>query len=115
MHKTFLKYEKPLLTVMVKNVIPDKAVKEMKTALENGAEAFGIQAENFPREYHTKADFRNIFAAAEDKPIYIPIIDWLTILSWLTMNWLKNLSVLQSLGRHYAMFRAICSANTLMN
>lgn len=71
MHKTFLKYEKPLLTVMVKNVIPDKAVKEMKTALENGAEAFGIQAENFPREYHTKADFRNIFAAAEDKPIYI--------------------------------------------
>lgn len=71
MKKTFLKFDKPLLTVMVKNVIPDKVIVEMKTAIKNGAEAFGIQTENFAEVYHTDSIFSEIFKAAEDKPIYI--------------------------------------------
>ncbi len=72
MNYTFTEYEKPLLTVMVKHTEnPENAIAEIGRANYCGAEAFGIQLENLPREYHTPEIIKNIFSATGDKPIYV--------------------------------------------
>ena len=54
MKYTFTRYEKPLITVMIKQTeTPENAVAEIGRANYCGAEAFGIQMENLPREFHT--------------------------------------------------------------
>lgn len=72
MKPTFLKYEKPLLTVMIKQTQnPDNILAEIKRAHVVGAEAFGIQAEGLPRQYHTEENWKKIFRELCDKPLYI--------------------------------------------
>lgn len=72
MKPSFLNYEKPLLTVMIKQTQnPENIIAEIKRALAVDAEAFGLQAEGLPRQYHTKENFERIFAAMEGKPLYI--------------------------------------------
>lgn len=71
MKPTFLEYEKPLLTAMLKQVTPEGVMKEMEHALEEGAEAFGLQTENFKRTYHKPEVWKEVFAAAQGKPLYV--------------------------------------------
>ncbi len=71
MKPSFLNYDKPLLTVMIKQTQnPDNIKAEMQRAHAAGAEAFGIQLESLPREYHTPEILKQIFADAKDKPVY---------------------------------------------
>ena len=46
-------------------------IDEIGIALRNGAEAFGLQAENFDRKYHKPEIFKDIFNAMDNKPLYI--------------------------------------------
>lgn len=69
---SFVKIEKPLLTVMIKQTQnPDNIIAEIGRALNSDAEAFGIQTEGLPRKYHTEENIKSIFAAANGKPIYV--------------------------------------------
>ena len=70
MKYSFNDYKKPLLTVMIKQTEnPENAIAEIGRANYCGAEAFGIQLENLPREFHTPDNIKNIFSAMGDKPI----------------------------------------------
>lgn len=71
MKKTFLKYDKPPLTVMVQVETPDEAVEIITEALYDGAEAFGIQLCCLKKEYRNEDDIKKIFSACRNKPIYI--------------------------------------------
>lgn len=72
MRKSFLNPEKPLLTVMIKQTQnPEETIAEIGRAHLVGAEAFGIQLENLPREYHKPEIIKEIFSAMGDKPIYV--------------------------------------------
>ena len=72
MKYTFTEYEKPLLTVMIKQTDNSQnAIAEIGRANQCGAEAFGIQLENLPREFHTPENIKKIFSAMGDKPIYV--------------------------------------------
>lgn len=71
MKKTFLSYEKPLLTAMVQEETPEDCIDTITNSLWDGAEAFGIQLENLRREYRNPETLRSIFASCEDKPIYV--------------------------------------------
>ena len=71
MKKTFLKYEKPLLTAMVQGETPEECIDIITNSLWDGAEGFGIQLENLKREYRNPDTLRKIFASCEDKPIYV--------------------------------------------
>lgn len=72
MKKSFVFSNKPIMTVMVKHIgTPKDAVAEIKRGLEAGAEGFGLQLEELPREYHTVENLSRIFSATEDKPVYV--------------------------------------------
>lgn len=72
MNYTFTDYEKPLLTVMIKQTdTPENVIAEIDRANCCGAEAFGIQLENLPREFHTPEIIKKIFSSMGDKPIYV--------------------------------------------
>lgn len=54
MKASFLNYDKPLMTVMIKQTQNDvNCISEIKRALYSKAEAFGIQMESLPRKFHT--------------------------------------------------------------
>ena len=68
---TFLTYEKPLLTCMVQAYTPDR-IKELVTlSLTEGAEAFGMQFEKMRVEYRNKDTYKELFAFAYPKPVYV--------------------------------------------
>ena len=69
--KTFLTYEKPLLTAMVQAETPQECKDIILNSLWDGAEAFGIQLENLKKEYRTPEILKDIFRQCEDKPIYV--------------------------------------------
>lgn len=71
MKPTFLTYEKPLLTVMIQTPSPEDALRRMQCSIPLGAEAFGLQMESFPQEYHTDELYRAILAQAGDLPVYV--------------------------------------------
>lgn len=71
MKATFLHHEQPLLTTMIQKRTPGEIIDTMQKALPAGAEAFGIQIDQLAPAYHTEAVYREIFAAAEGKPIYV--------------------------------------------
>ncbi len=72
MNKSFINAEKPLVTAMIKYTsTPETALAEIAKAHAAGAEAFGIQFESIPRQYHTKDTFARIIDAMGDKPSYV--------------------------------------------
>lgn len=72
MKNSFLNYKKPMLTCMIKHTAsPDECIAEIGRAHTAGAEAFGIQLEGMPREYHKPEIIRRIFEATGDKPLYV--------------------------------------------
>lgn len=70
MQKTFLKYEKPLLTAMVLGDNPDRIKELMDKSLKEGAEAFGIQFESVQPQFRNAQTYRELFTYT-DKPMYV--------------------------------------------
>ena len=68
---TFLTYTKPLLCAMVQERTPEAAICTIMDSLYDGADAFGIQLENFEPEYRNEETLRKIFSHCQGKPIYI--------------------------------------------
>ena len=71
MKRTFLTYDKPLLTCMVQANNPDRIKELVAKALPEGAEAFGMQVCRLKPEYRCEAVYRDIFACTGDKPVYV--------------------------------------------
>lgn len=67
----FLNYEKATLTVMVQANNPDRIKKLMDKSIPEGAEAFGIQFEQLESRYKTNKIYKELFAYAKDKPLYV--------------------------------------------
>lgn len=67
----FLNYEKATLTVMVQADNPTRIKELMDKSVPQGAEAFGIQLEQLESIYRTREVYKDIFAYAKDKPLYV--------------------------------------------
>lgn len=63
--------EKPLLTCMVQAAHPDRIKQLIDASLPEGAEAFGMQFCRMKREYRNEATYRELFAYADGKPVYV--------------------------------------------
>lgn len=50
---------------------PENIISEVGRALKVGTEAFGIQLESMPREYHKPDIIKKIFSSMGNKPIYV--------------------------------------------
>ena len=70
MKKTFLQYNKALLTVMVQARTPQRTKELMNRALPVGAEAFGMQFERFLPEYRNRKTYEDLFSYTE-QPVYV--------------------------------------------
>ena len=70
MKKTFLKYDKATLTVMVQADNPDRIKELIDKSLPCGAEAFGMQFEKLEPEYRKKEVYKELFSYS-DKPVYV--------------------------------------------
>ena len=71
MKQSFLKYEKPPLTVMVQAETPNRIEELMTAALPNGAEAFGMQFCKLRPEYRTPEIYKSLFEKASPLPTYV--------------------------------------------
>ena len=68
---TFLKYDKPLLTVMVQADNPDRIKELVDKSIPEGAEAFGMQFERMKSEFRKPEVYRELFEYAKGKPVYV--------------------------------------------
>lgn len=71
MKPTFLKYEKPLLTVIMQCETPETVIRRIRNSLRTGGEAFGLQVESLKPEYHNPDTYKRIFAEMNGKPCYV--------------------------------------------
>lgn len=69
MKKTFLTYEKPLLTCMVQATTPQRIKALIDASLPEGAEAIGMQFCRLEQEYRNKKTYKDLFAYAA-RPVY---------------------------------------------
>ena len=69
--KTFLTYERPLLTCMVQADNPDRIKELIDLSLPEGAEAFGMQFCQMKKEYRNKKTYRELFEYASPLPVYV--------------------------------------------
>ena len=69
--RTFLSYEKPLLTCMVQADNPDRIKELIDLSLPEGAEAFGMQFCQLKKEYRNKKTYRELFEYASPLPVYV--------------------------------------------
>ena len=70
MKKSFLNYDKAILTVMVQADNPDRIKELINKSIPCGAEAFGIQFEQLKPEYRQKGIYKELFSYTE-KPVYV--------------------------------------------
>lgn len=68
--RTFLNYDKPIITSMVQADNPDRIEYLMKGSLEDGAEAFGMQFCRMKPEYRNKEVYKRLFNYS-NHPIYV--------------------------------------------
>lgn len=71
MKQSFFNNDKATLTVMVQANNPDRIKKLMDKSIPEGAEAFGIQFEQLESRYKTNKIYKELFAYAKDKPLYV--------------------------------------------
>ena len=71
MKPTFIKYDKPLLTVMLQCETPQVAIGRIRNANMLGADAYGLQIECLKPEYHNPDTYKRIFAEMKNKPCYV--------------------------------------------
>lgn len=69
--KTFLTYERPLLTCMVQADNPDRIKELIDLSRPEGAEAFGMQFCQMKEEYRNKKTYRELFEYASPQPVYV--------------------------------------------
>ena len=69
-NKTFLEYEKPILTTMVQAETPERIKELIDLSLPEGAEAFGMQFEQLKREFRSPKIYKELFSHT-DKPVYV--------------------------------------------
>lgn len=70
MKKSFLEYDKSLLTSMVQADNPGRIKELIDNSLSYGAEAFGMQFERLEPEYRKKEVYQELFTYT-DKPVYV--------------------------------------------
>ena len=70
MKKTFIEYEKPLITVMVQADNPQRIKELIDKSIPEGGEAFGMQFERLLPEYRSKDVYSELFSYT-DKPVYV--------------------------------------------
>ena len=68
--KSFLSYEKPLLTCMVQADNPDRIKELIDASIPEGAEAFGMQLCKLKEEYRNVDTYKELFAYT-DLPVYV--------------------------------------------
>lgn len=71
MKPSFLNWPHPIITGMVLKSTPGEIRFCVKNSIYDGADALGIQLCRLQREYKTEEHYRNIFASAGQRPIYI--------------------------------------------
>ena len=71
MKQSFFENDKALLTVMVQADNTDRIKELIDKSVPEGAEAFGMQFEQLKSEYRTKEVYKDLFAYAKDKPVYV--------------------------------------------
>ena len=71
MKPTFLKYEKPLITAMVQADNPERIKELIDASVPEGADAFGMQFCQMKKEYRNRDTYRELFAYAGDRPVYV--------------------------------------------
>ena len=71
MKQSFFERDKALLTVMVQADNPDRIKELIDKSVPEGAEAFGMQFEKLKCDYRTKEVYKDLFAYAKDKPVYV--------------------------------------------
>ena len=71
MKKSFLGFEKPIITAMVQGNEPDRIKYLMDKALVDGADAFGMQLCVMKKEFRNPDVYRDLFSYAKDKPCYV--------------------------------------------
>ena len=71
MERTFFGHDKALLTTMVQAKTPERIKELIDKSVPEGAEAFGMQFEQLMPEYRTKEVYKDLFAYAKDKPVYV--------------------------------------------
>ena len=69
--RTFLTYERPLLTCMVQADNPDRIKELIDLSRPEGAEAFGMQFCQMKKEYRNKKTYRELFEYASPLPVYV--------------------------------------------
>ena len=69
--KTFLTYERPLLTCMVQADNPDRIKELIDLSRPEGAEAIGMQFCKMKKEYRNKNTYRELFEYASPRPVYV--------------------------------------------
>ena len=69
MKKSFLRYDRPLLTCMVQAHTPDRVRELMAASIPEGAEAFGMQVCQLLPEYRTTDVYRDLFSSS--LPTYV--------------------------------------------
>ena len=69
-NRTFLNYDKPLLTSMVQASNPDRIKALIDASIPEGAEAIGMQFCQLKAEYRNEKTYRELFAYT-DLPVYV--------------------------------------------
>ena len=71
MKPTFLNQSRPLITSMILKDNTDSVRFAVKNSIYEGADALGIQLCRIKREFRTEENYKAMFAAAGQRPIYI--------------------------------------------
>lgn len=71
MKNLFFEKDRATLTAMVQADNPDRVKELVELCRKEGAEAFGMQFERIKAEYRKPEIYREMFACAEDAPVYV--------------------------------------------
>lgn len=71
MKPTFLTYEQPLLTLLFSGKTPAEVAGKVTRAIREGAEGFCLQTCQLEAQYRNREDYRKIFSAMENRPVYV--------------------------------------------
>jgi len=71
MKPTFLNRPDPVRVAMLHTADPKENISRIRTALYDGADAFGCQICTFPLEIRTDEVYKKIIAPMGDKPLYV--------------------------------------------
>ena len=71
MKKSFLNYERALLTAMVQGDNPDRVLELVEASRKEGAEAVGMQFCRMKREHRRPDVYKRLFEAASPLPVYV--------------------------------------------